>query len=107
MALEPAVTGIEQLKDHPGLARLLAWNASAVQDAKFDRDEITVWVDKVVIREACTALRDGADTRFNFLSDITCADWYPTEPRFEVVYHLLSHSRKERMRLKVRLMGDD
>ncbi len=32
-------------------------------------------------------------------------DWFPSEPRFEVVYHLLSHSKKERVRLKVRLDG--
>ena len=30
-------------------------------------------------------------------------DWYPAEPRFEVVYHLLSIPKKERIRLKVRL----
>jgi NADH-quinone oxidoreductase subunit C len=34
-------------------------------------------------------------------------DWYPREPRFQVVYHLLSIPRKERVRLKVRLTGDD
>ena len=38
---------------------------------------------------------------------MTCVDWHPTEPRFEVVYHLLSIPRKERLRLKVRLAGDD
>jgi NADH-quinone oxidoreductase subunit C len=32
-------------------------------------------------------------------------DWYPSEPRFEVVYHLLSIAKKERVRLKVRLDG--
>jgi NADH-quinone oxidoreductase subunit C len=45
--------------------------------------------------------------RFNFLSDVTCVDWYPAEPRFEVVYHLLSMQRKERIRLSVRLEGGD
>jgi NADH-quinone oxidoreductase subunit C len=34
-------------------------------------------------------------------------DWYPGEPRFEVVYELLSMARKERLRLKVRLSGTD
>ena len=36
---------------------------------------------------------------------MTCVDWFPSEPRFEVVYHLLSISKKERVRLKVRLDG--
>ena len=33
-------------------------------------------------------------------------DWYPSEPRFEVIYHLLSIPKKERVRLKVRLAED-
>ena len=52
-------------------------------------------------------LQTDAQTKFNFLSDLTCVDLYPSEPRFEVIYHLLSHSRKERVRLKVRLAGKD
>ena len=42
---------------------------------------------------------------FNYLADLTCLDWYPSEPRFEVVYHLLSIPTKERVRLKARLDG--
>ena len=47
MALEPAITDIEQLKDRPELAALLSMNASAVTGAKFDRNELTIWVDLV------------------------------------------------------------
>jgi len=36
---------------------------------------------------------------------VTCVDWYPQEPRFDVIYHLLSIPNKERVRLKVRLDG--
>ena len=99
----PAITDIEQLKGHPAIARLLAWNAKAVTGVKFDRDEMTIYVERANLSEACALLRDDADCAFNFLSDITCVDWYPAEPRFEVVYHLLSISKKERVRLKVRL----
>jgi len=103
MPLAPAITDLEQLKSHPAVARLLAWNAAAVQSVKFDRDEMTIYVDRANIREACALLKDDPDCTFNFLSDITCVDWYPAEPRFEVVYHLLSIPKKERVRLKVRL----
>jgi NADH-quinone oxidoreductase subunit C len=103
MAIVPAITNLEELKSHPAVARLLAWNPSAVQGAKFDREEMTIYVDRAGIREACALLRDDAECAFNFLSDVTCVDWYPSEPRFEVVYHLLSLSKKERVRLKVRL----
>jgi NADH-quinone oxidoreductase subunit C len=103
MALAPAITDLEELKDHPALARLLSWNSAAVTGAKFDRDEMSIYVDRANISEACALLRDSAECAFNFLSDITCVDWYPAEPRFEVIYHLLSIPKKERVRLKVRL----
>ena len=103
MPLVPAITDVEQLKNHPAIARLLDWKQSAVQSVKYDRDEMTIYVDRSDIREACALLRDDAACPFNFLSDVTCVDWYPSEPRFEVVYHLLSIPKKERVRLKVRL----
>ncbi len=107
MALSAAITDLEQLKDRPALARLLSWNAEAVEAARFDRDELTIWIKREFLRAACGLLRDDESTRFNFFSDVTCVDWYPSEPRFEVVYSLLSMPRKERIRLKVRLHGDD
>jgi len=102
----PAITDLEQLKEHPAIARLLSWNRAAVEGAKFDRDEMSVYVERCSIREACALLRDTPSCSFNYLSDVTCVDWYPAEPRFEVVYHLLSIRQKERVRLKVRLSGD-
>ncbi len=103
MPLSPAITDLEKLKGHPAVERLLAWNPSAVTEVKFDRDEMTIGIDRSNIREASARLRDDAECAFNFLSDVTCVDWYPAEPRFEVVYHLLSITKKERVRLKVRL----
>ena len=105
MALAPAITDIEQLKSHPALARLLEWNAGVVQAAKFDREELTLWIEKGSIREACAILRDNPACPFNYLCDVTAVDWYPSQPRFEVVYHLLSIPKKERVRLKARLDG--
>ena len=103
MPMALAITDLEQLKSHPAVARLLAWNSTSVQGAKYDREEMTIYIEQCSIREACAVLRDDADCAFNFLSDITCVDWLPSEPRFEVVYHLLSIPKKERVRLKVRL----
>jgi NADH-quinone oxidoreductase subunit C len=103
MPLAPAITDLEQLKGHPAVARLVGWNSSAVESVKLDRDEMTIYVGRDFIREACVVLKDDPACSFNFLSDITSVDWYPDEPRFEVVYHLLSIPRKERLRLKVRL----
>jgi NADH-quinone oxidoreductase subunit C len=104
--LTPAITDLEQLKEHPAVARLRSWNPAAVEGAKFDRDELSIYVGRSSLREACALLRDDPNCPFNFLSDVTCVDWHPREPRFEVVYQLLSIPKKERVRLKVRLGSD-
>lgn len=101
--IAPAITDIEQLKTHPALEKLLAWKADAVKSAKFDRDELSIYIDRSQILEAVDQLKPV----FNFLSDVTCVDWHPVEPRFHVAYHLLSHSLKERVRLKVAVPGSD
>ncbi len=107
MALEPAITDMAQLKDRPELATLLARNPAAVTGAKFDRRELTIWVDRVSLRDACLTLKNDPQLSYNALADITCVDWYPRDPRFEVVYHLFSTANKKYLRLKVRLPGAD
>jgi len=106
MPLARAITDIEQLKNHPAVARLVGWSAAAVEGVKFDRDEMTIVVERSALREACVLLKDDVNCPFNFLSDVTCVDWYPAEPRFEVIYHLLSIPKRERVRLKVRLNSE-
>jgi NADH-quinone oxidoreductase subunit C len=103
MPLPPPITDVEQLKNHPAIARLLAWNLQVVEGVNFDRDEMTIYVERSAIREACVLLKEDPACPFNVFSDLTCVDWYPSEPRFEVVYHLLSIPNKERVRLKVKL----
>lgn len=105
MALSPAITDLELLKDRPALSALLSWNASAVTGAKLDRNELSIYIAREQIRGACTHLKSQG--LVDFLSDLTCADFYPREPRFELAYHLLSMARKERVRLKVQLTGND
>lgn len=107
MPLEPAITDIEQLKDRPEVAALTGWNAAAVESAKFDRNELSIYVDRTCLREACRALKGDPQLNYNFLADITCVDWYPNSPRFEMAYHLFSTSTKKRVRLKVRLSDED
>ena len=80
MALEPAITDIEKLRDHPALATLLGWRTDSVEGVKWDRNELAIVVQRESLREACALLRDRGS--FNFLSDITCVDWYPSDPRF-------------------------
>jgi NADH-quinone oxidoreductase subunit C len=103
--LAPAITDLEKLKDRPLVAALLKWNQNAIHGAKLDRDELSIYVAREFIRQACEYLKSGG--LVDFLSDLTCADYYPREPRFEMAYHLLSIRHKQRVRLKARLDGDD
>lgn len=107
MALQPAITDIELLKDRPAVACLLTALPKALQAAKFDRDELTLWVDTFHLIDALNLLRRSETTRFAVLADLTALDWFPSEPRFEVVYSLLSHERRERIRVKVKVHGAD
>jgi NADH-quinone oxidoreductase subunit C len=77
--------------------------ADLATDAKFDRKELTITVARENIIAACEAVKQ-AD--YNFLEDVTAVDWYPSEPRFQIVYHILSMSLKERLRLVVWLDTD-
>src|SRR5260370_41721789 len=84
---------------HPENAAVKAL-ADLATDAKFDRDELTITVARENIIAACEAMKQAG---YNFLEDVTAADWHPSEPRFQIVYHMLSMSRKDRVRLVVRL----
>jgi NADH-quinone oxidoreductase subunit C len=70
-------------------------------------DHPTLVVPSARIVEICTVLRDDASLRFLLLADLTAVDWWPGEPRFEVVYHLASFDPPRRLRLKARLGGED
>ena len=63
-------------------------------------------VDADHLLETARALRDTAGLEFHAFSDVTVADFYPQrDPRFDVVYHLVSPHRRARVRMKVRAAG--
>jgi NADH-quinone oxidoreductase subunit C len=78
------------------IASLLSSIPDAITDAKYDRSELTLTIAKDRIRAACQTVQKAG---YNFLEDVTCVDWYPSEPRFQVTYHILSMAFKERVRL--------
>jgi NADH-quinone oxidoreductase subunit C len=69
-------------------------------------DMATIYVPSDRLVETCRALRDTPSLGFNVLTEITAADYVPRDPRFEVVYHLLSIPNRSRLRLKVRVAGN-
>ena len=68
-------------------------------------DMPTVYVPADRLVETCLALRDTPSLRFTAIIEVTAADYFPREPRFEVVYHLLSIPNRTRLRVKVRVSG--
>lgn len=101
----PGITAvIEGLPGHPAVGAILAWNPQALLDATFDRNELTLTVAPEDTRTACTVLQEAG---YNFFEDMTAVDWFPGSPRFQLSYHLLSHSLKERIRLRVLLPDSD
>jgi NADH-quinone oxidoreductase subunit C len=93
---------LREKADHPAVAALTAALGDQFKDARWDRDEMTLTVAPEAIVEAGNAVQQAG---YNFLEDVTAVDWLPAEPRFQVSYHIVSHSLKERIRLRVMLDG--
>ncbi|HEU5340488.1 NADH-quinone oxidoreductase subunit C [Edaphobacter sp.] len=87
----------------PENAAVKALSALAT-DARFDRNELTITVARENITAAAKAVQQAG---YTFLEDVTAVDWYPSEPRFQITYHILSMTLKQRVRLAVRLAGED
>jgi NADH-quinone oxidoreductase subunit C len=64
-----------------------------------------VFVKKDRIVEVCRFLRD--DLKFNYAPYITAVDYLGEDPRFEVVYNLLSTTTNARIRLRVKVPEAD
>src|ERR1017187_1516121 len=91
---------LEGLAGHPAVKAILAWNSAALADAKFDRGELTLTIAAGEIRSAAATVQAAG---YNFFEDVTAVDWFPSSPRFQLSYHIVSHIYKERIRLRVLL----
>jgi NADH-quinone oxidoreductase subunit C len=81
-------------------------------------DQPVLIVPREAFIETCRALRDTPSLNFSFLAEMTAVDWWPKEPRFEVVYHFANigiadfpragmSGQAARLRVKVRVAGAD
>jgi NADH-quinone oxidoreductase subunit C len=67
----------------------------------------TFYVPRDDVPVVMRMLHDRDEWQFSFLAEITAADFWPREPRFELVYILVSIVHRTRLRVKVRLHGND
>jgi len=79
--------------------RIKAQFPSAV--STIDYGELTLAVEAADIIRILTFLRDDPESRFTLLLDICGVDYPNRAHRFDVVYHLLSIERNQRIRVKV------
>ena len=95
---------LEGLAGHPAVRAILAWDTFALADAKFDRGELTLTIAAEEIRSAAATVQAAG---YNFFEDVTAVDWFPSSPRFQLSYHIVSHIYKERIRLRVMVEGNE
>ena len=98
---------------HPVAARL----GESIDSHEITFGQLAVRVTRDRLLDLCRALRDDATLRFDHLADVTAVDYLTIDPngppegrhnpRFDVVYHLYSISRNQRLRVKVALGEDD
>ena len=94
---------LEKMPDHPAVKALAGLSADSVVDALYDRGELSITVAPENIVEAVAAMKEAG---FNAYEDMTAVDWLPSEPRFQLTYHILSHAFKQRIRIKAWVSGD-
>lgn len=80
--------------------QLRAWNPQAVSQVVEYRGETTIVVPPELLRATAQHCKENPALNFNLLSDATCVDRFPVEPRLELNYHLLSLTRRDRVRLR-------
>jgi NADH-quinone oxidoreductase subunit C len=96
----------------PDSAALVAALTSAVPGATVEEAasldlQTTIYVSRDHVEPVARVLRDHPDLKFSFLAELTAVDYWPREPRFELLYILVSLEHRLRLRMKVRMSGDD
>jgi len=83
---------------HPWVRSIAAAVPGSVVSSKEFAKQVTVVVSLESIAKVARHLKDAED--FKYCVDVTAVDWKTREPRFELVYHLYSFSKNDRIRVK-------
>lgn len=85
----------------PLLDELLKRFPGAISDPLIFRNQSSMTVAKESLIAVCEFLKSGEGGAYTLLTDETAVDYPKREKRFEVIYHLYSFQRNDRLRLKV------
>jgi NADH-quinone oxidoreductase subunit C len=69
--------------------------------------DLSVGVPREALVAVAGFLRDDPELNYVFLESLCAVDYLGRDPRFEMVYHLLSHRNRHRLVLKVGLPEHD
>jgi NADH-quinone oxidoreductase subunit C len=92
---------------NPVVAKLRSWSANAIEEVIEYRGDTTIVVPRKVLRSVAEQCRDTEELKFNLLTDATCLDRYPLEPRFELNYQLVSIPLKQKLSIRAKLSVND
>jgi NADH-quinone oxidoreductase subunit C len=98
------MTFAEPALARPDVAALIAALPGAIRQADYTEDrngqaEVTLVADPAQMLAIGQYLKGSQG--YQRLVSVTGVDWYPRDPRFEVVYHL--HALKENRRLRIKV----
>jgi NADH-quinone oxidoreductase subunit C len=89
----------------PLLEELQQRFAGAISEAVIFRKMPAIIVAKEFLLSICHFLKDEEGGAYTLLTDQTAVDYPKREKRFEIIYHLYSFKRNDRLRLKV-ILGE-
>ncbi|MBL8597446.1 MAG: NADH-quinone oxidoreductase subunit C [Devosia sp.] len=93
------VTSLTPLQALEQRARALL--GDRIEESAIAQGELTLTVHRETIVDSVRMLHDDPELRFVSFIDVCGVDYPEREERFEVVYHLLSPYKNQRIRLKV------
>jgi NADH-quinone oxidoreductase subunit C len=94
--------------DATALAALLteAVPGATIEAAASADSHMTVTAPAEHLPALARILRDRPELSFTLLVELTAVDYWPREPRFELIYMLVSIDQRLRLRIKVALRAD-
>jgi NADH-quinone oxidoreductase subunit C len=96
------VGSVEQLKES-----LVAVCGDAVTESVVERGDLVITVTPASLEAVLRKCKEAPQLAFDMLIDITAVDWLDSrESRFEVIYQLLSITKRHRVTLKVPVSED-
>jgi NADH-quinone oxidoreductase subunit C len=79
----------------------------AVVEAVIFRNQPAITLTRQSLLAVCEFLKSDAGGGYTLLTDETAVDYPKREKRFEIIYHLYSFQRNDRLRLKLRVGEDE